>query len=132
MLSKSKYAGLLPVKNMGRAIKFYTGKLDATVNMRGSGEMKEWWASISIGKTEFWLTKPEKSESRKLSYNAFMVKNIRATVKGLKSRSVKFEPADKMPDTKTDGTINFSAYGASAFFRDSEGNLLMVMQPPKM
>ncbi|MFI5412491.1 MAG: VOC family protein [Candidatus Micrarchaeales archaeon] len=133
MLSKSKHASLIPVKNMSRAIRFYTNTLGGSLNMRGTKEMRDYWASVNVGKAEFWLVKPDKIESRKLSYNTFTVKNIRATVKGLKSKSVKFLPAENMgPGTKINGPIASGPFGANAFFKDSEGNLLMLWQIPKM
>jgi predicted enzyme related to lactoylglutathione lyase len=132
MLSKSKHAALIPIKNMSRAINFYTRTLGGSVNMRGTGKMKDWWASVNVVKAEFWLIKPEKQESRKLAYNTFSVKNIKAEVKGLKSKGIKFMSAEGMPGTKVEGPIAFSPYGASAFFNDSEGNVLMLWQAPKM
>ncbi len=132
MLSKSRHAALIPIKNMNRAINFYTRKLGGSLNGRGTGEMKDGWASLNVGKSEFWLVKPGKQESRKLAYNTFTVKNIKAEVRGLESKSVKFLPAEKMPGARIDGPIAFNPYGASAFFRDSEGNLIMLWQRPKM
>ncbi|HUC38562.1 MAG TPA: VOC family protein [Candidatus Acidoferrum sp.] len=133
MLSKSKHAALIPIKNMSRAIGFYTKTLGGSLNMRGMGEMKNYWASVNVGKAEFWLVSPEKSEKRKLAYNTFAVKNIKAEVTGLKRRGVKFEPAMRgSPKDKVEGPITYSPYGASAFFSDSEGNMLMLWQRPRM
>ncbi len=132
MLSKSKHAGLIQIKNMGRAINFYTHKLGGSVNMRATGDMKDNWASVNVGKAELWLIKANKPEARKLAYNVFSVKSIRATVKGLKSKGVKFEAAEAMQGAKIEGPIAWHKYGASAFFKDTEGNLLMLWQNPRM
>ncbi len=132
MLPKPTHVSLIPIKNMNRAIKFYTNALSAVVNMRGTGDMKDGWASISVGKAELWLIVPAKRESMKFAYNVFKVKNIRTAVKSLRNRSVKFETAEEMgPGSKVDGPITYSPYGASAFFKDSEGNMLMLFQEPK-
>jgi catechol 2,3-dioxygenase-like lactoylglutathione lyase family enzyme len=64
---------------MNRAIKFYTAILGGRLNMRAEGEMKNYWASVNIAKTEFWLVKPEKSE-KDLAYSTFVVKDIKKTV----------------------------------------------------
>lgn len=129
MLSKADFATLIPIKNMDRAIKFYTDALGGKLNMRGEGEMKDSWASITISKEEFWLIEPEKSEKRELAYSTFIVKNIKETVSGLKQNRVKFLAAEKMgPDTKIEGPIAYAPWGASAFFKDSEGNLMMIWQ----
>ena len=64
------------------------------------------------------------------------VDDIEATVRGLRPRGVKFEEYD-LPDLRTvDGiaeiTWNYPTKGTgerSAWFRDSEGNLLGIGQP---
>ena len=43
--------------------------------MRAEGEMRNSWASVNVGKTEFWLVRPEKHEKRDLAYSAFVVKD---------------------------------------------------------
>jgi predicted enzyme related to lactoylglutathione lyase len=57
------------------------------------------------------------------------VKDIKKTVGGLKRKRVKFRRAEKMgPDSKIDGPIMYTPYGNSAFFKDSEDNLLMLWE----
>jgi predicted enzyme related to lactoylglutathione lyase len=133
MLSKADFATLVPIRNMDRALKFYTKTLGGSLNMRPPGEMKNSWASLSLGKTEFWLIRPEKHEKRDLAYSTFVVKDIKKTVGGLKKKRVKFLPAERMgADSKIDGPISYSPYGASAIIKDSEGNLLMLWENPQM
>jgi predicted enzyme related to lactoylglutathione lyase len=133
MLSKADFATLIPIRNMDRALKFYTKTLGGSLNMRASGDMKNSWASVSLGKTEFWLVRPEKHEKRDLAYSTFVVKDIKKTVDGLKRKRVKFLPAERMgADSKIDGPISYSPYGAGAIFKDSEGNLLMLWENPRM
>jgi catechol 2,3-dioxygenase-like lactoylglutathione lyase family enzyme len=129
MLSRSGYVTIIPVKKMGRAIRFYTGSLGGRVLHRGEGDMKDFWASVQIGKAEFWLVIPEKHEKRDLSYSAFVVKDIKKTVKGLEKKGVKFEPGEAVGEgSRVEGPISYDSAGAEAFFKDSEGNLLMVWQ----
>ena len=133
MFSKSGYATIVPVRNMSRALKFYTEALGGKLVYRGEGDMKDYWASVKVGREEFWLTAPEKREKRDLAYSVFLVKDIRAAVKELQGRGVKFQPAEKMSEeTKVEGPIAHEKFGSAAFFKDSEGNLLMVWQnnPP--
>jgi predicted enzyme related to lactoylglutathione lyase len=133
MLSKADFATLISIRNMDRALKFYTKTLGGSLNMRASGDMKNSWASVSLGKTEFWLVRPEKHEKRDLAYSTFVVKDIKKTVDGLKRKRVKFLPAERMgADSKIDGPISYSPYGAGAIFKDSEGNLLMLWENPRM
>jgi predicted enzyme related to lactoylglutathione lyase len=133
MLSKASFATLIPIKNMNRAIKFYTKSLGGSLNMRAPGDMKNYWASVNVGKSEFWLIRPEKREKRDLAYSTFIVKDIKKMVMGLKKKRVRFLPGEKVgPDSKVEGPIVYSPYGAGAMFKDSEGNLLMLWQNAQM
>lgn len=128
-LSGSYTATLVPVKNMDRAVKYYTDTLGGKVLYRGKGNMKDFWASLKLGKSEIWLIAPEKREKRDLAYSTFIVDDIRAVVKDLKTKGVKFSRAEKMgKETRVEGPIAIEPFGASAFFKDSEGNILMVWQ----
>jgi predicted enzyme related to lactoylglutathione lyase len=125
MLSKASFATLVPVKNMKRAVKFYTENLGGKLNMKAEKE----FASINIGKTQFWLIIPSKEEKRELAYSSFLVDDIEATVAELKKNGVKFEKAEKMgAKSKVKGSITYEEFGAAAFFNDSEGNLQMLWQ----
>ena len=129
MLSKAAFATSVPIRNMDRAIRFYTRTLGGSLNMRGQGEMRDSWASVNVGKAEFWLVKPEKREKRDLAYSTFIVKDIKKTVVGLKGKGVKFLRAEKMSsDSRIDGPISYTPYGAGAFFKDSEGNLAALWE----
>ena len=131
--SDSRFATLIPVRSMGRAIKFYTQALGGKLMYRGEGKMRDYWASVRLGREEFWLITPQTREKRSLAYSTFLVKDIRAVVKELKKKGVKFQPAEKMSkESKLEGPISRESFGASAFFKDSEGNLLMIWQniPP--
>ncbi len=128
-LSESYTATLVPVKNMDRAVKYYTDTLGGKVLYRDKGDMKDFWASLKLGKSEFWLIAPEKREKRDLAYSAFIVDDIRAVVNDLKTKGVKFSRAEKMSkETRVEGPIAIEPFGASAFFKDSEGNVLMAWQ----
>jgi predicted enzyme related to lactoylglutathione lyase len=129
MAAEARLVPLIPIRKMDRAIKFYAGALGAKVVYRGRGAMKDFWASVKVGGTEVWFVAPEKREARKLSYHTFVVKDIRKFVAQLQRRKVKFEKAERMnKDTKIEGPIAFDPFGASAFFKDTEGNLLMAWQ----
>jgi predicted enzyme related to lactoylglutathione lyase len=131
MLAKAGFATLVVIRDMERAIKFYTNTLGGKLQMRADGEMKDAWASVKIGREEFWLIRPPGRPPKKqdLTYSTFIVKNIKAYVKGLEKRGVKFQRAEKMDSsTKIEGPIAYDEFGATAFFNDSEGNLLMLWQ----
>ncbi|MCI4372435.1 MAG: VOC family protein [Thermoplasmata archaeon] len=129
MVAGTRLTTMIPVRNMNRAVKFYTKAVGAKLEFRGRGQMKNLWASLTIGDSGVWLIVPEKHEKRNLAYTAFVVKNIKGFVKKLQGNGVKFQRAQPMgKNTKVVGPIAFDPFGASAFFRDSEGNSMMVWQ----
>jgi catechol 2,3-dioxygenase-like lactoylglutathione lyase family enzyme len=133
MATGPRLVTLIPIRKMDRAIKFYTSKLGAKLIYRGRGEMKNFWASLKVGGAEVWFVAPGRQERRKLAYQTFLVKDIKRYVSKLQRGGVKFEKAERISkETKVEGPIAFEPSGASAFFRDSEGNLLMAWQnfPP--
>jgi len=133
MVAGTRWVTLIPVRNMNRAIKFYTKTLGAKMGYRGRGRMRDFWASVELSGSSLWLIAPEKREKRALAYSTLLVKNIKATVRQMKAKGVKFQRAQRVGEkTRIEGPIAYESFGASAFFHDSEGNLLMVWQnfPP--
>jgi len=130
LLSKvGKHATLIPVRNMDRAVKFYTATLGGKLLQRMEGDMKDFWASLSVSGSEFWLVSPEEREKRELAYSVFTVDDIKAAVAELKGKGVRFRRGEKMGETsRVEGPITYDPVGATAFFKDSEGNLLMLWQ----
>ncbi len=130
-LEKAGFATFITIKNMDRALKFYTKILGGKHLTRAPGEMKNSWASLKIGREEFWLVSPPGKQPKKpdLAFFTFVVKNIHQTVSALQKKGVKFWMAEKMgEDTKIDGVVATDAFGSTAFFNDTEGNLLMLWQ----
>jgi len=133
MISKAPLATLIPIRDMNRALKFYTKVLGGKLQFRGAGAMKNFWAHLKLGDNDIWLIAPQKREKRTMAYSTFLVKNIRAAVKELKGKKVSFARPDVMsPKTKLEGPIAWEPFGGAAFFKDTEGNLLMIWQniPP--
>ncbi|MGB6500307.1 MAG: VOC family protein [Thermoplasmata archaeon] len=130
MAMKTQLATLIPIRNMTRGIRFYTKTLGAKLSFRGTGSMRNFWASLQLGGSEIWLISPSKHEKRTLAYTTLVVKNIRSTVKQLARSRVKFTRPERMnSETRIEGPIAFEPFGAAAFFKDTEGNLLMLWQP---
>ncbi len=133
MAAATQWVTLVPIRNMNRAIRFYTRCLGGKVVYRGRGAMRNFWASLKVGGSDIWLVAPEKREKRSLAYSVLLVKNARSAVARLKEKGVRFQRPEKMnPETKIEGSIAVDSFGAVAFFKDSEGNLLMLWQnfPP--
>ena len=124
-----KHATLVPVRNMDRAVKFYTQSLGGKLLHRMEGDMKDFWASVEVSGSEFWLVSPEEREKIELAYSVFMVDDMKGVVAKLKAKGVKFNRGEKTDkDSRVEGPITYDSAGAAAFFKDSEGNLLMLYQ----
>lgn len=120
---------LITVKDMTRAVSFYTRRLGAKLLYRARGSMKNDFATLKVGGVEVWFIRPEKWEKRTLSYHTLVVKNLKRFVSELQRAGVRFDKAVAMgPESKVEGPIAWEAWGGSAFFKDSEGNLLMAWQ----
>jgi predicted enzyme related to lactoylglutathione lyase len=131
---KSRFAALIPIKDLDRAIRFYTETLGGKLKERGEGEMADSWASVTVSKAELWLVKPQKREKMTLAYNVFIVDDLKGTVASLSEAGARFNPGEKMgPGTTVDGPITTMPWGAkSAFLKDTEGNLLMLWEQKGM
>jgi catechol 2,3-dioxygenase-like lactoylglutathione lyase family enzyme len=127
-LEGASYATVLPVRKLDRALKFYTETLGAKLIVRPEGEMGKYFASVELGKTEFWLLTPSRRERRELAYSAFTVRDIKSVVNNLKERGVKFQRAEKTRTNRVEGSIAYDEIAAVAFFKDTEGNLLLITQ----
>jgi catechol 2,3-dioxygenase-like lactoylglutathione lyase family enzyme len=133
MPTPTRLITLVPIRKMNRAVKFYTEKLGAKVVMRGTGAMKELWSALSLAGSDIWLVHPSVREKRKLAYQTLLVPDIKKFVRALQTKGVKFDKAERTSkDTRLDGPIAHEGWGSSAYFRDPEGNLLMVWQNPPM
>ena len=129
MASRFEVSTITPIRKMDRAIAFYTKKLGGKLTYRAEGDMKNDFASIRLAGHELWLIDPPEREKRSLAYTVISVKNLKRFVTQLRGKGVKFEKAVRFsPESRLDGPITYDPVGASAFFRDSEGNLLMAWQ----
>jgi predicted enzyme related to lactoylglutathione lyase len=131
LLEKAGFATFVVTRDMDRAIKFYTKALGGKLQDRAPGEMKNMWASVKIGRENFWLIAPPGKQPKKpdLAFSTFIVKDIKATVADLRKKGVRFQKAEAMDSTtKIEGPIATDPFGSTAFFKDSEGNLLMLWQ----
>lgn len=122
MLADHPVNAALPAKDLERAKAFYKEKLEM------SGE--ETPAGIYLrcgGGTRLFVFPSSGSASGDHTQAGFVVPDIRAEVADLKSRGVVFEEYDT-PELKTvDGIANIAGDKA-AWFKDSEGNLLSLVE----
>lgn len=121
-LSNSKISPALPASDIDRAKKFYEEKLGLKkLSDNPSGVLYE-----CGGGTSLLLFSSPKAGSNPNTYAGWAVDDIEAEIKGLKAKGVVFEEYDT-PEYKTvDGVATFPDGTKSAWFKDSEGNILAV------
>lgn len=123
MLKSAPMYSYVPASDMARARRFYEDTLGL-----GRGEVSGPGLIFRCaGGTGFFMYPTPGAGSNQASCAFWQVDDIQATVAWLKGRGVVFEEYDT-PDMKTVDSI-FSGGGAmAAWFRDTEGNIMAVVQ----
>lgn len=123
MLSNLDSHTMIAVADLARAKQFYQDKLELTPcdEILGSLVFK------SPNGSRFFLFASPLAGTAKNSVMGWETKDIVAEVSHLKSRGVVFEEYD-LPNFKTVDGIATVPTGRSAWFKDSEGNMLGLVQ----
>jgi predicted enzyme related to lactoylglutathione lyase len=123
MLQSAPIYSYIPAKDVPRARKFYEDK----VGLKPRQEM-DGGVLYQFGKgTACFLYQTPNAGTSKASQAYWQVDDIEREVAELKKRGVQFEDYD-MPDMKKENSI-FSGGGTKvAWFKDSEGNILALVQ----
>lgn len=122
MLANAPIRAYIPVKDVSRARKFY----EKTLGLRP----KEEYAGGVIyecGGIEAFLYPTPNAGTSKASQAFWQVHDVEAEVAELKARGVVFEEYD-MPGIKMKNSIATGGGAKTAWFKDTEGNILAVSQ----
>jgi len=123
MLQNSPLYAYIPAKDVSRARKFYEGTLGFKPKQETAGGVVY---EFGNGTSCFLYPTPNAGTSR-ASQAFWQVDDIEREVAELKKRGVKFEDYD-MPDMKKEGSIFTGGGARAAWFKDTEGNILAVIQ----
>jgi predicted enzyme related to lactoylglutathione lyase len=123
MLQNSPFYAYIPAKDVVRARKFYEEKLGFKAGQETAGGVVY---EFGKGTAAFLYQTPNAGTSR-ASQAFWQVEDIEREVAELKKRGVKFEDYD-MPGMKTKDGIFIGGGAKAAWFKDSEGNILAVIQ----
>jgi predicted enzyme related to lactoylglutathione lyase len=123
MLKNAPIHAYIPVSDMNRARKFYEKTLGLTPKEESAGGVIYECGSG----TWFFMYKSEGAGTSKANYAFWDVKDVEAEVAELKARGVVFEEYD-MPAFKTVNSIATGGGAKTAWFKDTEGNILAVSQ----
>jgi catechol 2,3-dioxygenase-like lactoylglutathione lyase family enzyme len=123
MLKDAPITSYIPVADVGRARRFYEGTLGLVPREDYAGGV----IYECGGGTLFFMYPSAGAGTSKASYAFWTVKDVEAEVTELKGRGVVFEEYD-MPGLKTRNSIATGGGAKTAWFKDSEGNILAVSQ----
>src|SRR5258706_7582154 len=123
MLQKSPMYSYIPAREVKGAGKFYEQKLGLKPKQETAGGVVYEFAEHTAC---FLYPTPNAGTSR-ASQAFWQVEDIEREVAELKARGVKFEDYD-MPGMKTENGITTAGGARSAWFKDSEGNIMALIQ----
>jgi predicted enzyme related to lactoylglutathione lyase len=127
MLSTSRVEANIPAGDLARARDFYADKLGLTPVRDVMGVALVYETS---GGTRFNIYETTFAGQAGHTIAQFHVDDLAAEVHDLQAKGVTFEVYDEMPGVQWDGVIaSIEGLGRSAWFRDSENNILCVDQP---
>ena len=123
MLQKSPMYAYLPAKDIGRAREFYEGKLGFRPKQETAGGVIYEFGE----RTACFLYPTPNAGTSKASQAFWQVDDVEREVADLKARGVRFEEYD-MPGLKTKNGIATGGGAKTAWFKDTEGNTLAIVQ----
>ena len=127
MLQESPMYAYIPARDMARARKFYEEKVGLKPKEENAGGV-----TYQFGKgTACFLYPTPHAGTSKASQAFWQVEDVEREVRELKARGVEFDEY-VMPGMKTENGIVVEGPVKSAFFKDSEGNLVCVSEPMPM
>ena len=125
MLSSARYSAALPCSDLARAKSFYADKL----GLVPAYELPDRAFYKGRNGTEFLLFASSGTASGSHDQMRFSVTDIESEVRDLKQRGVRFEEFD-FPGFDKATSIALVGDHSAAWFKDTEGNLLVIAQLP--
>ena len=123
MLQNAPMYSYIPARDVARARRFYEDKVGLKPKQEIAGGVV-----YEFGKgTACFLYPTQNAGTSKASQAYWQVQDIEREVAELKKRGVQFEEYD-MPAMKTVNSIFTGGGAKAAWFKDSEGNILAVIQ----
>jgi predicted enzyme related to lactoylglutathione lyase len=122
MLKTAPIRAYIPAKDVKRARKFYEEKIGLVPKLEFAGGV-----IYECGGTEVFLYPTPNAGTSKASQAFWHVKDVEAEVADLKARGVLFEEYD-MPGITMKNSIATGGGAKTAWFKDSEGNIMAVSQ----
>jgi catechol 2,3-dioxygenase-like lactoylglutathione lyase family enzyme len=122
MLSTAPLRAYIPVSDLQRARKFY----EETLGLK-PGEQYGGGVIYRCGGAEVFMYPTPNAGTSRASQAFWQVTDVEAEVAELKARGVVFEEYD-MPGIRMQNSIATGGGAKTAWFKDSEGNIMAVSQ----
>ncbi len=122
MLTTAPIRAYIPVSNVSRARRFYEGIVGLKPKLEFAGGV-----IYECGGAEVFMYPTPNAGTSKASQAFWQVADVEAEVAGLKARGVTFEEYD-MPGITMKNNIATGGGAKTAWFKDTEGNILAVSQ----
>ena len=122
MLRAAPIRAYIPASDVSRARKFYEGNVGLEPKEEHAGGV-----IYECGGAEVFLYPTSNAGTSKASQAYWQVDDVEAEVADLKARGVKFEEYD-MPGVTMKNSIATGGGAKTAWFKDTEGNILAVSQ----
>jgi catechol 2,3-dioxygenase-like lactoylglutathione lyase family enzyme len=124
MLQRFPMYAYIPARDVARARAFYEGKLGLKPEIETAGGV-----TYEFGdRTACFLYPTPNAGTSQASQAFWEVDDIEREVAELKARGVRFEDYD-MPGQKSASGVVTAGGAKSAWFKDTEGNILAIIQP---
>ncbi len=123
MLQDSPMYAYIPAKDLARARQFYEGKLGLKPKIELNGGV----AYEFGGGTACFLYPTPNAGTSHASQAFWSVANVDVEIEALKARGVVFESYD-MPGEKSPAGAITAGGAKAAWFKDSEGNIMALIQ----
>jgi predicted enzyme related to lactoylglutathione lyase len=122
MLAMAPIRAYIPVSDVSRARKFYEKTIGLTPKAEYAGGV-----IYECGGSEVFMYPTTNAGTSKASQAFWQVDDVEAEVAELKARGVVFEEYD-MPGIAMKNSIAMGGGAKTAWFKDTEGNILAVSQ----
>jgi len=122
MLSTAPIRAYIPVSDVSRARKFYEEKLGLKPKQEFAGGV-----IYECGGYEVFMYPTPNAGTSKASQAFWQVADVEAEVAALKARGVQFEEYD-LPGMKMENSIATGGGAKTAWFKDTEGNIMAISQ----
>ena len=124
MLQKFPLISYIPAKDVARARRFYEDKLGFALAREIAGGVEYAFG----GGTRCFVYPTPNAGTSQASQAFWQVDDVDAEIAELKARGVVFEHYDGMPGERSPSGAITAGGAKAAWFKDSEGNILAIIQ----